>query len=334
MIKLSDILTEVVEGAKVTFDDKGGKVTSIDIAYQHLDGEQLNTDDDLIKKYGYKVFYSLSSDPKASNIKAAQDALKYDPSKIKPEELQSLLRKTIGNRLPKVDYIGSLESKGGLNNLLLNTLQKIYPEAKTIAVEKVEYNIIDNAVDWDRFTRQTDSVKKSLVNFLYKTAEKLPPYKIRKSDKLQSMIIKLLHSKYNIGLHPSGEGEKFPPVYNAIVECLTEGKVMLIVDDNMHTGTDFYKIFEGIEGIREKIVEANSKPTGKEREAVEDLESIKKRLKAKPSSEFLQKKVLELEKELELYRARVSVLNRNVNRSHDCFFGYALYLLRDSDLKR
>lgn len=332
MIKLSDILKEVSEGAKVTFDDKK-EPSSIEIAYSHIDGEQLNTDDDLIKKYGYKVFYSLSSDPKATNVKASEDALKYSPGKIKPAELQDLLKRTVGNRLPKVDYIGSLESKGGLNNLLISTLQKIYPEAKTIAVEKIEYKVIDNAVDWDRFTRQTDSVKKSLVNFLYKSAEKLPPYKIRKSDKLQSMIIKLLHSKYNIGLHPSGEGEKFPPVYNAIVECLTEGKILLIVDDNMHTGTDFYKIFEGIERIREKVVEVNSKPTDKEKEAAEKLEKLKKHPKFK-SSDFIQKEVPKLEKELEMYRARVSILNRNVNRSHDCFFGYALYLLKDSDLKR
>lgn len=332
MIKLSDILKEVSEGAKVTFDDKK-EPSSIEIAYSHIDGEQLNTDDDLIKKYGYKVFYSLSSDPKATDVKASEDALKYDPDKIKPAELQDLLRRTIGNRLPKVDYIGSLESKGGLNNLLISTLQKIYPEAKTVAVEKMEYKVIDNAVDWDRFTRQTDSVKKSLINFLYKSAEKLPPYKIRKSDKLQSMIIKLLHSKYNIGLHPSGEGEKFPPVYNAIVECLTEGKIMLIVDDNIHTGTDFYKIFEGVERIREKVVETNSKPTDKEKEATEKLQKLKKHPKFK-SSEFIQKEVPKLEKELEMYRARVSILNRNVNRSHDCFFGYALYLLQDSDLKR
>lgn len=332
MIKLSDILKEVQEGAKVTFDDKG-EASSIEIAYKPLDGEQLSTDDSFVKKYGYKVFYSLSSSPGATNIKKAEDALKYKSDKIKPQELESLLKSTIVTRLPKVDYIGYLESEGTLNSLLLKTLQKLYSGAEPVAIDKIEYNVIDNAVDWDRFARQTDSVKKSVINFLYKTAEKLPTYKIRKSDKIQSMIIKLLHSKYNVGLHPSGEGEKFPPVYDKIVDCLTKGKVMLIIDDNIHTGTDFYKIFEGIEKIRDKIVEANSKLTDDEQKVVEDLADIKKHPKLK-TSEFLQKKMAELEGQVKMSKLRISILNRSVLKSHDYFFGYVLYLLKDSDINK
>jgi hypothetical protein len=93
MIKLIDLLKEVQEGAKVTFDDKGA-ATAIDISFTHLDGEQLSTYDGKIKKNGYEVFYSLESDPKASNIKASEDALKYNSDKIKPEELKAILSKT------------------------------------------------------------------------------------------------------------------------------------------------------------------------------------------------------------------------------------------------
>lgn len=331
MIKLSNILKEVLEGAKVTFDND--KVSSIKIAYSHLDGEQLNTDSGVTKKNSYQVFYSLSSDPKATNIKAAQDALKYDSNKIKPAELQGLLKSTLLTRLPKVDYIGLLESKGGLNSLLIDTLKKLYTGAEVIAIEKMEYKVIDNAVDWVKFAKQTDTIKNDIIDFLYKTAKEAPPYKIRKSDKLQSMLVKMLHSKYNIGLHPSGEGERFPPVYNAIVECLTKGKTMLLVDDNIHTGTDFYKIFKGIETIKDRLIQANSKPAESEERAIKDLEELKKHPKLK-SSEFLQKKMLELEREVSMYRLRVSTLNNSILRSRDHFYGYAFYLLQDSDLKR
>lgn len=333
MIKLSTILKEVQEGAKVTFDDKG-EASSIEIAYKPLDGEQLSTDDDFNKRYRrYKVFYSLSSNPEATNIKKAEDALKYKANLIKSAELKDLLKKTIVTRLPKVDYIGFLESKGNLNLLLLETFQDLYPGAETVEIKKIEYKFIDNAVDWDKFLKQTDSIKKTVLKFLRTTAQEPGPYKVRKSDQLQSLLVKLLHSKYNIGLHPSGEGEKFPPAYNIIVECLTKGKTMLIIDDNTHTGTDFYKIFEGIERIREGIVEANSKPTQDEQEVINTLEQLKKNPKAKTST-YLQKEISRLENEVKLYRSRINILNRNANKSKDRFFGYALYVLDPGDINK
>ena len=56
MIKLIDLIREVQEGAKVTFDDKGA-ATAIDISFTHLDGEQLSTYDGRIKKTDMK--YSI-----------------------------------------------------------------------------------------------------------------------------------------------------------------------------------------------------------------------------------------------------------------------------------
>jgi hypothetical protein len=330
MIKLIDLLKEVQEGARVTFDDKGA-ATAIDISFTYLDGEQLNTYDGRIKKHGYEVFYSLESDPKASSIKASEDALKYNSDKIKPKELKELLSKTLLTRIPKVDYIGYLESKGGLNQVLLNTIKELYDNPEVVHIEKMEYNVIDNAVDWEKFNKHADSIKRTIINYLYKTAEKAPPYKIRKSNELQSALTKQLYSKYNIGLHPSGEGEKFPPVYNVIVECLTKGKVMLIIDDNMHTGDDFYKLFGGIEAIKEKVKESNEKPVGNEEE-LSQLDKIKANPKFK-SSKFLQDKFTELEKVNKMYRERVSILNANLNKSHNNFYGYVLYNLKGSDLK-
>ena len=77
MIKLSHILREVVEGAKVTFD-KDNEPTKIEISQQRLDGEQLQTVDGVRKTANCDVYYSLESVPDTANIKSAQDALKYN----------------------------------------------------------------------------------------------------------------------------------------------------------------------------------------------------------------------------------------------------------------
>jgi hypothetical protein len=330
MIRLSDILTEVIEGAKVDFDDKG-EVSSIDISYKHLDGEQLNTDNGVNKRRGYEVYYSLSSDPKASNVKAAQDALKYNSDKIESSELKSLLASTIKTRLPKIDYIGFLESEGSLNKLLLDTFQELYPSAQVVPIEKIQYENIDDAVDWGKFNKQTSNVKNTVIDFLYKTAEKKPPYKIRKSDKLQSLLVRLLHSKYDIGLHPSGKGKESSSAYSAVMDCLRSGKVMVIIDDNTHTGTDFKNIFRSIDDIAKRMEEINSKPSENEREALDTLDKIKAH-KSFKTSKHLQDQFTRLEQIFKIYRERIDILNRAPSKRRNYFFGYALYLLKDSDL--
>lgn len=331
MFRLSSILNEVLEGAKVTFDDKG-KPTSIDIAVKHLDGEQLDTYNGRIKKNSYEVYYSLISDPKAGKVKPAQDALKYNSQLIKPAELKSLVSDTLTAVLPKIDYIGYLESEGSLNKLLLDTIKGLYPSAEVVHVEKIAYSDLSKAVNWESVSRQTDKIKQAILSWLEKSKEKDMPQKIRKSNEMQSVVAKQLYSKYNFGLHPSGEGEKFPPVYNMVVECLTRGKTMLIIDDNMYTGDDFYKIFESIERIKDRLKEENEIPVQKESEAFKELDKIKQHPKFK-TSEFLQKKAQELEKVRELYRTRVSILNSNLNKSRLNFYGYVLYKLELRDLK-
>jgi hypothetical protein len=107
---------------------------------------------------------------------------------------------------------------------------------------------------------------------------------------------------------------------------------MLIIDDNMHTGDDFYKLFGGIEAIKEKVKESNEKPVGNEEE-LDQLDAIKTNPKFK-SSKFLQDKFTELERVNKTYRERVSILNANLNKSYKNFYGYVLYNLKDSDLEK
>ena len=332
MIKLSSILNEVLEGAKVTFDDKGKVATSIDIAVKHIDGEQLDTYNGITKKNSYEVFYSLISDPKVVKVKPAQDALKYKAELIKPNELKALVSDTLSARLSKVDYIGYLESEGNLNKVLADTIKGLYPNAEVVYVEKIAYNDLSKAVNWESVSKQTDRIKQAIMDWLEKNKDKEGPQKISKSNKMQSLVAKQLYSKYNFGLHPSGEGEEFPPVYNMVIDCLTKGKTMLIIDDNMYTGDDFYKVFESIERIKDRLRKENEMPVGEESKAFEELEKVKKLPKFK-TSKFLQDKAKELEKVQELYRTRVSILNSNLNKSRNHFYGYVLYKLEGRDLK-
>ena len=309
MVKLINLVKEIKEGAKITFDDKG-EVTDIEIAYKQIQGEQLNTFSGVIKKNSYKVFYSLESAPDQPNIKKSEDSLKYDSQLIKPEQLKELLKYSVIPNLPKIDYIGYLESKGGLNKILIDTLKDLcgVSEENVIEVKKIEYTNIDDAVDWDSYNRQSERLKKDIVKFLYKTAEDKPSYKIKKSSGregggTQSIIINQLHSKYDLGLNPNLKDRPLPPIYDVLTKCITQGKTLIIVDDNIHAGIDFRKIFNSVEDLVNKFKEVNATPISKD----EDIQT---------------------------YRRRVSMMNNNLNGSHQRIFGYVLYKLDPKDVKK
>jgi hypothetical protein len=339
MIKLIDLLREVQEGARVTFDDTGN-ASKIDIAYKHLDGEQLGTYNNVIKKNSYSVYYSLESVSGADNIKKAEDTLKYDSQLIKPAELKDLLSNTLGAEIAKVDYIGYLESKGGLNKVLINTVKELYgvSDENVVEVKKVEYMNIDDAVDWESYNKlKSEPLKKDIIKFLYKTAEKAPPYKIKKSSGeegggTQSIIVKQLQSKYDLGLNPNLKNKSLPPIYDVLVKCIEQGKTLLIVDDNMHAGIDFYKIFGAVRDLVDKLKEVNARPTTEEEGVEEKLASWERHPKRKTSS-HVQQEIERLEKILKVRRERIELINRDLNGSNQRIFGYVLYNLTSQDIK-
>lgn len=342
MIKLIDLLKEVQEGARVTFDDKG-KATDIEIAYKPLDGEQLITFNGETTKNNYTVYYSLESAPGQLDPKKAEDALKDKANShlIKSTEIKNLLQNTLKPALDKkVDYIGYLGSRGGLNKVLVNTIKELYgvPDENVVEVEKVEYTNIDDAVDWDSYNKlKSKHVKDAIIQFLYKTAEEAPPYKIRKSSGregggTQSIIIRQLQSKYDLGLNPNLKNKPLPPIYDILVKCIEQGKTLLIVDDNIHAGIDFYKIFGAVKGLVNKLKEQNAKPTVDEEGAEEKLAAWKKHSKYK-TSPHIQQEVEKLEKILKIRRERVDLMNRSLNGSNERIFGYVLYNLSPEDIK-
>lgn len=331
MIRLTSILKEIVEGARVTLD--GEKATAIQISQQPLDGEQLQTVDGLRKTDNYLVFYSLESNPEADNVKTAQNALKYQSNLIKDNELKELIQANLKGKIPALDYIAFLESKGELAKKLVDVIKELFPQAEVVEVQKMQYTNIDDAVDWEQFRKESKAIQNAIVKFLYKTAEKDPTYKVRKSDEVQSSIIQRLHSKYDLGLNPNIKNQKLPPIYDVFVECITQGKKLLIVDDNLHTGTDFIKIFKAVDGLLKKMTEETSAATTEEQKAMEDLKQIEQNPKLKTST-FLQDKHKQLKTIINDYNNRTLNVVKSYGKVRDNIYGYVLYRLKDEDISK
>ncbi len=325
--------SKIDEGAKVDFED--GVPVDITISSKPISGEQLITVDGVRSTNNYDVYYSLESNPKADNIKPSQDALKYNADKISEGELRELIIKTLKSRLSKVDYIGFLESKGTLNNMLLSVIKDIYnvSDENTIFVKKLEYKFIDNAVDWNQFQKESETIQKAILNFLEKTSQTPGPYKIRKSGEVQSSIIQRLHSKYDLGLNPNEPDKPLPPIFDIIVDCISNKKTLLIIDDNIHSGTDFFKIFGDINKLIDKMESESSKISEEEQKALDEIQTIISNPKFKTSS-FLQDKYKELKKIEKEYNERKLMVSKQYSNINKNIFGYVLYRLKDSDLKK
>jgi hypothetical protein len=337
VIKLISILKDIInEGAKATFYEGENNIQKIDISVKPIEGEQLITSNKTRKTNNYNVFIGLESTPdnKITNIKKSEDALKNNANLIEENELEKFLISNLKSRLPSIDYIGFLESTGDLNILLKKTIQKIYsiPDDKTIYIDKIKYEKIDDAVDWEQFDKESEKIKTAILNWLSKRAENPPPYTIRKSGETQSSIIQRLHSKYNVGFNPNIKNKSLPQIYNVLAECIIKGKKILIIDDNLHTGTDFLKLFRDVDKLINKLREEYSKPTEDEQKIINELEDIKKNPKFK-TSQFLQSKYKELNKLKVKILERTEMITKNIT-GPDKVFGYVLYELKSEDLNR
>lgn len=337
MIKFLDILRE---GVKVEFGSNPAREPSpksIDISYKPIEGEQLNTIDGISKKILlYKVFYSLESDPKSNHIKDSQDALKDHPELI--NGLKNFLAKSLKSRISKPDYIAYLGSSAPLNKALVQNISEIFnvSEENIIPIEKVEYKYIDDAINWESFRKQSKKLQKDIISYLYTTAEKPGPYVIKGTKKIQGIIVKQHHSKYDLGVNPNLEwikDKQLPAIYNIIIECLTTNKRLLIIDDNVHTGLDFRLIFKNIEKIIKKYQEEQTMPSTEMARLMNTMGELRQHPRY-ITSEHLQNEYKRLESIYNEVIMNISILSRKVGENRKNIIGYVLYRLEDEDLKR
>lgn len=344
---------KVNEGAKVTFKDADADypkiVDNIEVSISPIEGEQLSTiNGDIKKEYKYNVFYSLETTKAPIKYKKpAADALKYQSKYINHNDLKALVTNTLKQGGPnKIDYIAYLESEGSLNKDLADIIAEIYNVSSDniVKIDKTQYEKLDDAVDWEEFNKLSDKVKQTIIRWLYKTTQpdrlglktppEEPPFTIRKSGELQSILIKALHSKYNLGLHPYITNKQAPYIYNIILKCITQGKKLIIIDDNYHQGTDFSKIFQSIEGLIDKLKVENRKLSGKLGEEIkrlgQEVDDIANHPKFE-TSDFLKQKYkkkfdeyVELRKPFDITANALDIEYASVSNR---IYGYVLYRL-------
>jgi hypothetical protein len=261
VIKLIDILnssTDLKEGALITFDQTG-KVVNIELTTDALSGEQLTFSPGQRRIGNLKVYYSLKSNPKESNPKQSQDAIKNSSELIDKQSLKQVIRETLAPniQLSKVTHLLILGSSQGLTGNLGTVLQELCPNAKLIPVPKIQHKFIDNAVDWDSYLKLGNGfptrMQKDIQSYLDKRAKVEGPYTIKKTGELQSSLIRHFHTKYDVGLNPNLADYKTGDIYRIFEQAVNGTANILIIDDNIHEGIDFTKLFKGIQELYEQL---------------------------------------------------------------------------------
>ena len=136
-----------------------------------------------------------------------------------------------------------------------------------------------------------------------------------------------------MGLNPNEPDRPLPPIFDVIVDCINSKKTLLIIDDNIHSGTDFFKIFGDINKLIDKMENESSKISEEEQNALDEIQTIIANPKFKTSS-FLQDKYKELKKIEREYNERKLMISKQYSNINKNIFGYVLYRLKDSDLSK
>jgi hypothetical protein len=261
MIKLTDILYDRLnlrEGALVTFDQTG-KAVGIEINTNAIPGEQLVFSPGQRRIGNLKVYYSLKSNPKESSPKQSQDAIKNSSELLDKVSLKQVVKETLlpDIQLSRITHLLVLGSSQGLTENLGTVLQELCPNAKLIPVSKTQYKFIDNAVDWESYQKlgkgSPTRMQRDIQNYLDKRAKTEGPYTIKKTGELQSSLLRHFHTKYDVGLNPYLPDYKTGDIYNIFEQAVNGTANILIIDDNIHEGLDFTRLFKGIQEIYKQL---------------------------------------------------------------------------------
>jgi hypothetical protein len=184
----------------------------------------------------------------------------------------------------KPDYIVTVGSTAGLVKKMANTMQKVIgPEIKVLDLPKVVYLNALDAFDWREVNDQVNrlglatfkKVKQTIYNYV--DVDKTPDT-LKQGIKSATTIEELKNTLYREGIilkdivarenvqpfivrssgRTSGGSRSFwknkydfstQSFIDAVIDCAINGKRMLIIDDNRHTGIDNQNIRDNIEEI-------------------------------------------------------------------------------------
>jgi hypothetical protein len=218
-------------------------------------------------------------------FKYTMDQLKNGNIINRDASLSDFLKKSyddLGISEFRPDYIVAVGSTAGLVASLVNVTRNLFRKSETFNSPKIEYANIGTAIDWDELYRQkggahayrflsellskhaknTNKLKKQLkgINSFGELREfferELPnvQWKEEGSDGKSLIPFKVRSSGV---WSRDGFRDFLKPKYdtisnefqNIILECISEGKKMLIIDDNRNTDTDIKTICRDIDNV-------------------------------------------------------------------------------------
>jgi hypothetical protein len=229
-------------------------------------------------------------------FKYTMDQLKDANIVNKDKSLNSFLKASyddLGISQLKPDYIVAVGSTAGLVANLVSISADLFPKAETFNLPKIEYANIGHAIDWDELQRQKggahthrflgelfgkhannsgklkrdmseidnfgelkEFIEEELPNVDWKTegsdGKSLIPFKVRSSGVWSRDGFRdFLKPKYDTISNDFN---------NLILECISDNKKMLIIDDNRNSDTDIRSIFSEIDRIAHDLgADDNSK---------------------------------------------------------------------------
>jgi len=225
----------------------------------------------------------------AETIKSTMDKLKLGNIENKEEAILSFIKPDLLDLAKDIgahagyDYIIQVGSSEGLAKIMTDAALKTFPRAKVVVLPKIVHSTYYTAVDYDELRRSLkngkDSSFKLVHTFIFtqidksktqpevvqqfkeiKTIDELnsflesdhtsglviwkeghTDFKVRKSETIPGNIIRFF-KKYDFA---DSEFE------NAVRECANpvKNKHALIIDDNLHNGTDTTNIFRFIDSV-------------------------------------------------------------------------------------
>ncbi len=346
-MKLIDIILK--EGIYVDLKDQAEpgvkdshEANYIDISIKTKPQDQFIYNPGKRKINNYTVFHSFEPKPGIERLQDVQDAIKKHSELMYRPVLEQAMN-AISTNL-EFSYIACLGSSEKLSNKLASVAADKWnvPKENVLFIPKLQYVDADAMLDRVSFDNLTDKshIKKKILDYIEKAKEYIEQgtgWEIKKSKTTGSDVIQRLHTKYNIGKHPTVDIKSPPKIYEAILNCLKNRQKLLIVDDNVHTGTDFAKLFKIIDTFPEIVTEKVEEEKEHLKVIVDELEKVIKEgdrfVKYGKGTKQEKSKVIsrlrETSRELALFKksflAVLDGLSRFKSNPKQLVYGYVLY---------
>lgn len=253
----------IYEGAKIDFAQDGETVKAIRLQKLPIEGEQIRTakqtDPDKTVSGLYVHIGLLSSTKEDPKVKASFDALKGKSNLISNKDLEKFVAGATGNFKPT--HIGYLESSQDLSRRLAEAIAKTegIPSENVILIKKKRYENFRDAIDEEAYAKAKANLRRSVDTYLEKR-QKGGPGVIGKKGTAPA-VMRLLRSKYDLGIEDFAKDKADVPILEVLDQAFTKnsGVRLLLVDDNIHTGTDMSKIAENLNSLRKTKAKVDGK---------------------------------------------------------------------------